>query len=101
MGLRCCVIGGECGLEGFLDLGPGLVCISNAFVFKLGEPSFDKGFSILLRKTTVLAELGYLSLWRVKWASMAMSHLLASSVSLLNSLGRAALISMLSSSSSD
>ena len=45
LSLCCCVIGGECGLKGFLDLGPGLVCISNTLVFELGEPSFSKGFS--------------------------------------------------------
>ena len=43
--LCCCVIGGKYGLEGFLDLGLGLVCICNAFVFELGEPSLSKGFS--------------------------------------------------------
>ena len=46
--LCCCVIRGECSLEGFLDLGPGLVCISNVFIFKFGEPSLGKGFSSTL-----------------------------------------------------
>ena len=39
------IIGDKCSLEGFLDLGPGLVCVYNAFVFELGEPSLGKGFS--------------------------------------------------------
>ena len=43
--LHCCIIGGECSFEGFLDLGPGLVCISDVFIFKLGESSSGKGFS--------------------------------------------------------
>ena len=42
--LHCCVIGGKYSFEGFLDLGPGLVCICNAFVFELDEPSLVKGF---------------------------------------------------------
>ena len=42
------VIWDECCLEGFFGLGPVLVSISNAFVFKLGEPSLSKGFSSFL-----------------------------------------------------
>ena len=42
--MLCCIIGGKCGLEGFLDLDPGLVCICDAFIFELGEPSLSKGF---------------------------------------------------------
>ena len=45
MSLHCCDIGGKCSFEGFLDLGPVLVSISNMFIFELGEPSLSKGFS--------------------------------------------------------
>ena len=46
--LHCCVIGGECSLEGFVDLGSVLVSMCNVFVFELGEPSLSKGFSSFL-----------------------------------------------------
>ena len=55
---------------------------------------------ILLRKIMVCASSEYLSARRVQQASMALSHLLASPVSPLNSSGRAALISTMSLSSS-
>ena len=48
LSLHCYIIGGECSFEGFLDLSPGLVCISDAFIFELGEPSLSKGFSLSL-----------------------------------------------------
>ena len=44
--MYCCIVGGECSLECFLDLGPGLVCICDAFIFELDEPSLGKGFSL-------------------------------------------------------
>ena len=46
--MHCCVIRGECGLEGFLDLGPGFICFSDVFVIELGEPSLSKGFFLSL-----------------------------------------------------
>ena len=46
--LCCCILGGECSLEGFLDLGPVLVSVCDVFIFKLGEPSLGKGFSSFL-----------------------------------------------------
>ena len=44
--LHCCIIGSECGLEGFLDLGPGLVYVCDVVIFELGKPSLSKGFSL-------------------------------------------------------
>ena len=46
--LYCYIIGGECCLEGFLDLGPVLVSVCNMLVFKLGKPSLSKSFSLSL-----------------------------------------------------
>ena len=41
-------MGDECDLEGFFDLGPGLVCICDMFIFQVGEPSLGKSFSLSL-----------------------------------------------------
>ena len=48
LSLCCYIIGGECCLEGFLDLGPVFISISDTFIFKLDEASLSKGFSSFL-----------------------------------------------------